>query len=313
MRRLIVFSMLLVSAFALSTLGSAAGAAEELEEYLQDAADAEYSGSEIVVSYWEEEAIAAIYEVQQSDGMTRVGDGNGQAMAGDGVFEGSTEEGVTHSVVSEWADWRLHERYSLAEPRSTLRLGRAATTISILEEGLVRVRLIIDNATGAALRTQVFDDDGDLYRLAVLLDFNPNPAPVSMDFEPSSEYTVAGADTSGTLPAVAAGYWRADTYSAPDATVHAFYADGLFSFSVFQYEGQAAAGPFSDASKWKVGKDSYRRISDPGAIRLYWNSADATYVLIGDLPPDHLKDVLAELPKPDRRGLFARVWRGIFG
>jgi hypothetical protein len=36
-------------------------------------------------------------------------------------------------------------------------------------------------------------------------------------------------------------------------------------------------------------------------------------VLVGDLPPDHLVRILAELPVPEDGGLFNRIWHGIFG
>jgi hypothetical protein len=44
-----------------------------------------------------------------------------------------------------------------------------------------------------------------------------------------------------------------------------------------------------------------------------WNSPDTTLALVGDLPPDHIEQVLAELPKPGIRIWFRRIWARFFG
>ena len=40
---------------------------------------------------------------------------------------------------------------------------------------------------------------------------------------------------------------------------------------------------------------------------------DNSYVLVGDLPPDHLADVLQTLPRPGDRSIFVKLWRRLFG
>ena len=44
-----------------------------------------------------------------------------------------------------------------------------------------------------------------------------------------------------------------------------------------------------------------------------WSSDPYTYVLVGDLPPDHLQQVLSELPRPTSRNILSRIWQGLFG
>ena len=124
--------------------------------------------------------------------------------------------------------------------------------------------------------------------------------------------TMEPATYTGELPASAAGYQRADAYHAGDG-VQAFYTDGLFSFSVFEAKRGSTPDDFDDATKFQVDGEDYRRIVRASTVWVYWAAPDRSYVLVGDLPPDHLEQVLQALPEPGDRGLFVRIWRRLFG
>ncbi|NIT65353.1 MAG: hypothetical protein GWM93_01485 [Gemmatimonadetes bacterium] len=115
------------------------------------------------------------------------------------------------------------------------------------------------------------------------------------------------------LPPEAAGYVRADTYAGPDETVQAFFTDGLFSFSLFEVDADARLDRFEDAPTIEMAGSTYKRLVTPTDVWVSWESGDVAYVLIGDLPPDHLAEVLAELPVPKSKGLLSRLWSGLFG
>ncbi len=115
------------------------------------------------------------------------------------------------------------------------------------------------------------------------------------------------------MPRAAAGYVLADAYPGPDASVQGFYSDGLFSFSLFAFDGAVESDRFAAATVTELRGLSYRRLVSPSEIWVTWKSGGDTYVLVGDLPPDHLEAVLDELPKPGRRNLFSRLWSGLFG
>jgi hypothetical protein len=51
----------------------------------------------------------------------------------------------------------------------------------------------------------------------------------------------------------------------------------------------------------------------PSQVWVFWNAPDRSYVLVGDLPPDHLVTALGGLPQPGERGLMVRLWRRLFG
>ena len=57
----------------------------------------------------------------------------------------------------------------------------------------------------------------------------------------------------------------------------------------------------------------YRWLLTPSDLWLHWVGEGETYVLVGDLPPDHLEEVLRELPRPSQGNILARIWRGLFG
>ncbi len=289
-----------------------ARAGDDLDEYLERAAEAEFSGTQIVISQWNGESAAGLYEVSQADGVTQIERNGGMAMLmGDGKVRSAT--GSSEVYVSEWSEWRLADRYTTAAPEATVRLGRPAQSLSVFENGRLRFLMVFDSETGAPLLSEVFDSGGNPFRVAVMMDFTPGPGALRRSFVaavPSEEMPrVDGID----LPASAAGYWRADVYAGPAKTKHAFYTDGLFSFSVFEVPGRSDAGSFADGSKFRRGGHTYRSLLNPGAVQLFWNTPNASYVLIGDLPPDHLESVLDELPRPGEPNVLVRVWRGLFG
>ncbi len=115
------------------------------------------------------------------------------------------------------------------------------------------------------------------------------------------------------MPASADGYSRLDVYRDQDGVVQAFYGDGLFSFSVFQLPGIQGEDRFAHATELALAGDRYEVLVHPTDLWVRWNSGGTTYLLVGDLPPDHLESVLRELPKPSGNDLLSRLWRGLFG
>jgi negative regulator of sigma E activity len=194
------------------------------------------------------------------------------------------------------------------------RLGRDVEVVTVEEGDVIRARIWFDNETGAALGSEVYDSAGELFRLSWMLDFDPNPRKIfTMMRESGSSYDVVVPADAGSLADGVAGYVRVDAYAGPDDSLHAFYTDGLFSFSVFVIEGDAAWGPFADAETMRVDGAAYRWLLTPSDLWVQWDGGGFTYVLVGDLPPDHLEQVLREMPKPSQGNIFSRLWRGIFG
>jgi hypothetical protein len=164
------------------------------------------------------------------------------------------------------------------------------------------------------LVTEIFDGEGDLYRLAVLVDFSPGPQPMPNTMPDIHEMsTLSASPSAGDLPPEAAGYRMADVYRSGEAAIQAFYTDGLFSFSVFEAKRGERPDVFDAATRFEVNGEEYRRIVKPSQVWIHWDAPNRTYVLVGDLPPDHLAEVLAELPEPGDRAFLVRLWRRLFG
>jgi hypothetical protein len=115
------------------------------------------------------------------------------------------------------------------------------------------------------------------------------------------------------LPRQSVGYRLVDAYAAPGGGTQSYYSDGLFSFSVFESKRGSTPEVFSDATAFQVGGETYRRIITPSHVWVQWHSPDRTYVLVGDLPPDHVAAVLPAFPEPGNRAFFVRMWRRLFG
>jgi hypothetical protein len=116
------------------------------------------------------------------------------------------------------------------------------------------------------------------------------------------------------LPAaVGSHYLRMDTYQAPGGALQAFYSDGLFSFSLFESPRSDTPAAFDRATRFEVAGESYRRLVMPSDVWVLWHAPDRTYLLVGDLPPDHLEQVLVDLPEPGDRAWPVRWWRRLFG
>ena len=303
-------SVVTLTAFTL-VAGASPAAAIDLADYLADAASAEYSGRRITITLFDGESQAGIYAVTHVSEMTVIGTGDSDSLVEPGKVSGGVAGAV---MVSEWSRYVANDRYTTGEPVPTVRLGRAAEMVEVFENGRVRARFTFDSLTRVPLATEIYDADGKLFRYSVMLEFNVRPDLTYADMEAMGDtYDVMFPTDTTSLPVSAAGYTRADTYTGPDGTVQAFFADGLFSFSLFEIDADARLDRFDDAQVLEVNGNSYRRIVTPTELWISWETGDVACVLVGDLPPDHVSSVLAALPAPKQHSLLTRVWRGIFG
>jgi len=172
---------------------------------------------------------------------------------------------------------------------------------------------VIDNSTSAPVATKVFDADGELFRYSSMVDFTVavDPAMAQTD---GREYRMMMPLGEANLPAVVAGYRLTDVYAGPQNGQQAFYTDGLFTFSVFTTRGRANWSAIAEGEYpyTTAGRD-YLRVITPTSVWVLWNAPATAVALVGDLPPDHLDEVLAELPFPGTDNWLRRMWRNLFG
>ncbi|HLA67057.1 MAG TPA: hypothetical protein VJP05_06205 [Acidimicrobiia bacterium] len=310
-RRLIALAVVTFSVWG----ASAAYADEDLQDYLERASTAEFHAVGVVMCMWEPDSVAATYEVTRTDGMSMVHGPAGDLMLVDGLMAVQPTNGGWYAVeVGGSSDWQLADRYTLGGATPTTRLGRPASAFTVFEDGVPRLRMVVDDESRVPLLTEVLDGQGRVFRLATLIDFTSGPSTEPAKPESYGTHEMLVPTTSmGGLPASLDGYRRADTYGSPSGVLQGYYSDGLFSFSVFESKRRRTPDAFADATVFALGGSSYRRLVTPSHVWVQWDSPDRSYVLVGDLPPDHLWAVLAELPKSGNRGLFVRLWRRLFG
>lgn len=302
---------LLVSVGLVAVLIAAAAlpaiAYNDLDELLERIESAEFSGSQIIVTTWDGITEVSVVTVDHAGDVTLVDGGDGVAMLGQGRAMGPG--GRNGAAVAGWNEV-TSDRYEVVMGATVNRQGRPAQAVEIREGALLRARLVIDVATGAPLVSEVFDGDGRRFRYTAMFDFTPWSEGIARPPEPVFDVSVPA--DSGPIEAVA-GYVRADTYASPDDSLHSYFSDGLFSFSLFRFDGAAAIEDDGTLETFSVVGREYRRRVTPTDVNVTWEAGGSTYVLIGDLPPDHLEEVLEGLPRPRRRGFLSRLWSGLFG
>jgi hypothetical protein len=313
MRRLAV---VLAGTLLLLALGAGTALADDaLEQLMEDAGIADFSGRGIVLCTWGEDSAAATYSVSRSLGMSIVSGAGGDLMTAGGIAAIRSGSGWNEIEVDGWSQWALDGRYTVAAPEPVERLGRSADRVTVLENGRPRATVVFDGATGVPLLTEILGADGSPFRVAAMIEFGIGPPGRSQDGMPEAQQrrSVWVSAAAGDLPERAAWYRRVDLYSGPEGIVHAYYTDGLFSFSVFESDRGPTPDPFRTASEYRAGGHRYLRIVEPLSLWVQWHAPDRSYVLVGDLPPDHLDAVLEDLPAPGNRSPLVRLWRWLFG
>ena len=252
----------LAACVALGTIAPAF--ADEFDDLLDAAAEADYAGRQIVVTFIDGQAAFDIVEMEHAGTMMMVSAEGSDSMIGAGKLSAGDGDGF---AVSSWTAMQLSDRYEVGARGETRRLGRDATSIEILEDGQRRMRMVFDDATGAPLVTEVFDGNGKLFRLRSMLEVDEIPHRIySSPGHLSEEFEVLVQTAKHSMPTGAAGYQLADVYAGPDDSLQGFYSDGLFSFSVFTVEGAATFERFVDATVVEMQGLKYRRLVSPGEI-----------------------------------------------
>ena len=290
-------------------LGAVPAIASDVSDYLADADDAVYSGRRVVVTVWDGESHSGVVDVEHAGGMMMVGE---QSMVGGGKVRrlDSGSEGV---AVTRWSRIDGAPGYDLVAGDPIQHLGRSATTMRVMEGDLVRARLVIDDDTAAPLVTEVFDAEGRLYRYSSMVEFTPSMRNMPVPPRTAGEYEVMLPVARSTMPVALGGYQRADVYGGPGDSQQGFYTDGLFGFSLFVLHGGGSVSGMPEGSSYRVNGAEYRAVVSPAETWVVWEVGGDTYVLMGDLPPDHLEAVLEDLPLPRKRNLLARWWHALFG
>lgn len=303
---------ILGSLVAASILVATPVVADDLDEYLEKADAATYSGRRVVRTTWDGVERMGFVDVERLGGMAMVSLGQTYMMVGDGKIHALGSPQAALSYVHDSSTPVNHD-YQVAMGDATTHLGRSAAVMEISENGVLRMRMVVDTGTSAPLETEVFDDEANLFRYSTMVEFSPS-APAMDDYEDEGEYQMMVPLDEALVPAAAGRYGLIDVYGGPADGQQAFYGDGLFTFSLFAIDGRTDINEVAANGRvWSIDGFDYVRIVAAAEVWVLWNAPDSTYALVGDLPPDHLEDVLGDLPRPGQPNWFSRVWARLFG
>jgi hypothetical protein len=303
--------MILTVTLALLTLLGTLPALDLVDD-LDEAGEAEFAGRQLVVCWAPDGVVAQVTDIEQSGGMTMVTGPDGSFAIGEGKMIEQYAGGVEYLEMAPTTDWRLWDGYTVRDGENATG-SSGARVVEVFEGTAIRARFVLDNATSAPLTTEVYGGNGSLYRYSSLIEFRPREDEVMLDMSDMPEPESRSARTAETIPASAGHYWAADSYTAPGG-VQVFFTDGLFRFSVFEINRKSDGGGLAKLPTVEIGGDSgYHRRHTPGSVSVFWRTPDLAYVLVGDLPPDQLEGVLADLPTPGRPNVLKRAWRWAFG
>lgn len=287
--------------------------APDLVDDLDEASDAEFVGRQLVVCWGADGVVAHVTDIEQSGGMTMVSGPDGSFVIGEGKMIEQWAGGVRYLEMAPSSDWRLWEGYSVGAGLAGVADPAGSRAIEIRQGDSLRARFLLDTATATPLATEIYNGEGSLYRYSTMLEVRPRRDDAMLDMDDMPEPDHRDFAVAATVPRAAGHYWAADSYAAPGG-VQVFFTDGLFRFSIFEVNRKSDGGGLDHARAAEIGgRGGYHRLYTPGAVSVFWRTADRAYVLVGDLPPDHLESVLSDLPPPGRPNVLKRAWRWAFG
>lgn len=305
-----------LSVMMAAVLGLTPLVAADLGGYLERSATAEFSGEQLVACETPDGSRDTVFEVAQSEGWVSAwseADDESVVTLGLGTLATISGGQVAATAVRGTTTGSDSPSYELGAEEPATYLGRAALEVSILRDDIERVRLTIDEETDAVVRTRTYLGDGSLYCDRRLLSFESDASTAlsdraEIDVEPASPIDSSPAE----LPEVTHGFQLLDTYQLDDGTL-SYYSDGFFSLGVVVTDRPVGFEDGAEVVSVETVAGEYRRVYVAGRVTVAWDTAAGNLALIGDLPPDLVDGVLADLPAPFDPGFFERIWVRLFG
>ena len=286
--------------------------AADLELVLDEATGSTYTATRVIVSMWGGQTQISREFVERANGMEMVRRDTDWSMAGNGKAASMGEEPTGFTFLTKARGERT-DRYEAIEKSKANHMSRPCRIVEVMEGDILRASLVVDDRSGAVLIQELYNESGEVYRRTTLSDFRAYrtyEAPMNGSDVPME---IVMHEDSELVPADAAGYQLVDAFSAPGGSEQGYFTDGLFRFSLFVLDGRTVVTGFEDSMVMLTETGVYDMVATPQAVRVHWRDGSNEYVLVGDVPPDHLSDILAELPAPSSGGMWSRWWQRLFG
>ena len=306
------FLLVAASVVLLLAMPIGGAAAAELDDVLTEARDSTYTASRLIVSVWGGQTQVTGECVEHADGMEMVRREADWSLAGNGKSASMGEEPGGFTFLTKQHDAPTG-RYTIEERAKVDHMSRPCRIVDVLEGDVLRASFVVDDRSGALLIQEQFNENGNLFRRTTLSDFRAYRTYEAPMDETEVPMEVVMHEDSELLPEDAAGYELIDVFSAPGGAEQGYFSDGLFRFSLFVLSGRTVVTGFEDPMVFLTEDGVYDMVASAQTVRLRWQDGSNNYVLVGDVPPDHLREILAELPTPDSHGMWGRWWKRLFG
>lgn len=286
--------------------------ANEIDDLLMTTREATFNATRITKSVWGDQIQIADQWVEHWSGGEIVRTNSTWSVYGNGrsITMGDTPEGLAFVTPHSTPDV---DRYTVGEVTNITHMGRSCSRIEIMEGDHQRATLIVDERSGAVLYSETYNLEGRIFRTTALSDFKPYRVYSEPEDMTSVPMQVIMHSDSDVLPDELAGYEMVDVFPGPGGSEQGFYSDGLFGFSLFSISKRTPIEGFEDAAIFVTPNGTYDMIPTAQDVRLRWKDKHRSFVLVGDVPPDHVSAILDELPEPHERGMFSGLWHKLFG
>jgi hypothetical protein len=286
--------------------------AGELEDIITSARDATFNATRVTRSVWGDTIEVTDQLVEHWSGGELVKTNSSWTVAGNGrlVTMGDVPAGLVFLTARTTPEM---ERYTIGDATDIMHMRRKAQRVDIMEGDMRRATMIIDERSGAVLLSEIYNARGRVFRTIALNDFKPYrmyPEPDEMSSVPVQVIMHSDSDL---LPDEIAGYSIVDVFPGPGGSEQGFYSDGLFGFSLFTIAKNTAIEGFDDSLALVTDHGIYEMVPTAQDVRMRWANREHNFVVVGDIPPDHLEEILAELPSPERDSMFKIWWHKVFG
>ena len=306
-------SVLVGTAFAVAfAVLAPAASAGELEDIITSARDATFNANRVTKSVWGDQIEVTDQLVEHWSGGEWVRTNSSWTVAGNGrlVTMGDVPSGLIFLTAKTTPEIK---RYTVGDVTDITHMRRDARRVDVMEGDLKRATLIVDKRSGAVLLAETFNSHGRVFRTISLSDFKPYrmyPEPDDMSSVPVQVIMHSESDL---LPDEIAGYTIVDVFPGLGGSEQGFYSDGLFGFSLFAIAKNTVIDGFEDSMALVTLHGLYEMVPTAQHVRIRWANRDRNFVLVGDIPPDHLEEILAVLPAPERDSMLKIWWRKLFG
>lgn len=309
-RRVARFLAAMVVATLLVAALPAGAAAGDLAGYFERAADAEFSGDQVLACNTPVGLRDSAAHIAQKNRILYISagvEGAPAISAGAGMLAVTGPAGSA-TAVQIAAATEPPVGYQIGTTKQVTYLARSADELTLTTAGKARVRLTFDQETGALLRSETLNADLSVYCTTSMTSFVPGtprvPTGTSGEVRKLEKDTEFPAEV---FPVKVGSFRRLDVYGWDNDGEMGYYSDGFFAFALYHVPGRFSVSDIPDARTWTGELGKYSRWFRPGTVTVVWDTNHGGLALHGDLPVDIQMTVLAALPAPGRPSFFDRI------